>query len=175
LKKRQKLLDLASKVRSNKEKHNQKSRRQVGTTFTPPTPEKTIKKKKKTQNLQSPNNGSEKVSHHWNPGRGEKQMSTGSNQGDKTKVLLAQRLGGRQNKTNREEGSLPPLEEQAHKGFSLKGFLCVCVWKQEPFSEKIVKVDLAANIKWDVRNRIMYKRNIKQTPTFIRVVQIWKL
>jgi hypothetical protein len=34
----------------------------------PPTPEKTIKKKKKTQNLQSPNNGSEKVSHNWNPG-----------------------------------------------------------------------------------------------------------
>jgi hypothetical protein len=110
----QKLPDLASKKWSNKGKTQPESRRHAGTTFTPSTPEKNVlpkrkkkrRKQTKTQKLQSPNNYSEKVNHHWNQARGKEQISTGSNQGDKTKTSLAQRLGGRQTKNKPGGGRL---------------------------------------------------------------------
>jgi hypothetical protein len=89
-----KLLDLASKIRSEKGKHDQKSRRHAVTTFTPLTPEKTFLPKRKIEQRKQQKNTKAPKPKQWlgegqptlEPSQGEKQISIESNQGDKTKA-----------------------------------------------------------------------------------------
>jgi hypothetical protein len=117
---RQKLIDLASKIRSKKEKHDQKSRKHTRTTFTPPTLEKTFLLKRKKGTKETTKNTKTPKPKQWlgegqpslEPSQGEKQISTRSNKGDKTKQIGRRLL----------EASLP-RKNKAHKWFFLKGFL----------------------------------------------------
>jgi len=66
-------------------------------TFLPKRKKEQRKQQQKTQKLQSPNMTWRRTTTTGTK-PGEKQISIRSNQGDKTKAPLAQKLGGRQNK-----------------------------------------------------------------------------